>query len=70
MMEILCPTDKAVVTQVSPDPIRCTVVLISAVQRKLVYSVYLLSQALFGVMWSRDVLLLHTTTHPPVPKPF
>jgi hypothetical protein len=60
---------KAGVRQDSPDQIRCTVVLVGAVQRELMYSGSLLSPALCGIMWSRDVQPSSTqATHIPLLK--
>ncbi len=50
-------------------PVKYTVVLICTVQKKLVYSGSVLSPALRGVMWSRDVPLLHPSHSPPTPHP-
>jgi hypothetical protein len=56
---VLCPTEQAGV-QVSPHPTRCAAMLMCAIQRKLVYSGSLLSPALCGIIWRRDMPLLHT----------
>ncbi len=48
--------------QVSPDPIKCTIVFKCAGQGKLVYNGSLLSLALCGIMWTRS-------SAPPPPEP-